>query len=244
MDYSIFNIRISMKKIILAVLLTFVVISIPSCTDLINQPTEPRSIHITNDSYIQAEEIKERPNRDSIRKDSNDHKRDTSEHKKDTSEASRKDTIRKAPPTIFGDLLVKLNISPEQRKTVESLLIKHRMCVDNCVKPLKDAESEIFRNAKLAELEIKKALNKGKITKAKAREKLASLKKRVADALKNLPMRTNVQECIKACDTDFINHLEKILSSEQRLVLKSWIDSRTKRGKSGGQDSTGSKPRG
>ena len=233
-----------MKNVILTVLLTFAVISIPSCTDVINQPVEPQAVYITNDSYIQAEEVKERPNKDSVRKDSNDRKRDTSERKKDTSETGRKDTIRKASPTIFGDLLVKLNLSQQQRKTVDLLLVKHRMCVDNCVKPLKDAEYEIFTNAKLAEAQIKKALSEGKITKVQAREKMASLKKRVANALKNLPMRTNVRECIKACDTDFINQLEKILSSEQKLVLKSWIDARAKRGKSGRKDTVDIKPRG
>jgi hypothetical protein len=225
-----------MKKTILA-LATLTFVMAIGCSDITTQPVEPQPLYVAQNSdgsYSQLDEIKERPNRDSVVKD-------TTEHKKDTTGSRKRDTVRKAPPTIFADLLIKLNLLPGQRTIVDTLLMKHKACVENCVKALKDAEAAILAAARSEEAEIKKAAESGTITKAQARKKLAELKKKVNESLKNLPIRTKVQDCIKTCDSYFINQLERILSSEQKRILKSWLESRAKRTAGGKKDTN---PRG
>lgn len=199
-----------MKTTILYVALLFGTL-LPSCSDMTTMPEEPKAIYVQQNSdatYSLPEAIKERPNRDT----------------------TKKDTVRKAPPTIFGDLLAKLNLTPDQKVIVERLLIQHRACIDECVKPLKAAEKEILERARLQEQEIKKAVETGKITRAQAREKLFALKEKTKKALKELPVRAKVQECIKSCDAAFIDSLAKILSPDQKITLISWLDARSKRG--------------
>jgi hypothetical protein len=228
-----------MKNVILSIAFLLGILMVPSCSDITTKPEEPNAMYFQvngDGSYAEPEAVGERPNRDSVKKDTTDRKRDTT--------TGRKDTVKKAPPTIFGDLLNKLNLGPDQNAIVERLLAQHKACVEECVKPLKAAEAEILAKARKQEAEIKKAVEAGTITKAQARVKLAALKANVNKALKSLPVRRSVQECIKACDATFINGLERILSADQKIILKSWLDSRAKRGTSGKKDTTDVKPRG
>lgn len=228
-----------MKNVILSIAFLLGILMVPSCSDITTKPEEPNAMYFqvnSDGSYAEPEAVGERPNRDSVKKDTTDRKRDTT--------TGRKDTVKKAPPTIFGDLLNKLNLGPDQKAIVERLLAQHKACVEECVKPLKAAEAEILAKARKQEAEIKKAVEAGTITKAQARVKLAALKANVNKALKSLPVRRSVQECIKACDATFINGLERILSADQKIILKSWLDSRAKRGTSGKKDTTDVKPRG
>lgn len=228
-----------MKNTILSIALLLGIFMVPSCSDITTKPEEPNAMYFqvnSDGSYTEPEAVGERPNKDSVKKDTTDRKRDTT--------SGRKDTVKKVPPTIFGDLLNKLNLGPEQKAIVERLLAQHRACVEECVKPLKAAEAEILAKARLQEAEIKKAVEAGTITKAQARAKLVALKTSVNKALKSLPVRQPVQECIKACDAAFINGLERILNSDQKIILKRWLDSRAKRGTSEKKDSTDVKPRG
>lgn len=234
-----------MKKTILSIALLLGIFMVPSCSDITTKPEEPNAMYFqvnSDGSYIEPEAVGERPNKDSVKKDTTERKKDTTDRKRDTT-SGRKDTVKKAPPTIFGDLLNKLNLGPEQKAIVERLLSQHRVCIEECVKPLKAAESEILSKARLEEAEIKKAVETGTITKAQARVRLAALKANTNSALKALPRRS-VQECIKACDATFINGLEQILTAEQKIILKAWLDSRSKRGTSGKKDTTDVKPRG
>lgn len=215
-----------MKKTILAVALLCGSFLIPACSDFYTKPEEPQQMLVQTNSdgtFSGPEGIGERPNRDTVKKD-------TTERKKDTTNKERKDTVKKTPPTIFNDLLVRLDLNSNQKVIVEKLLAEHRSCVENCVKPLKEAEARILADARSKEAEIKKAVESGTISKSEARQRLATLKSNVNKALKELPIRSKVQECIKSCDAAFINQLERILSDRQKLVLKTWLDSRSKRG--------------
>lgn len=229
-----------MKKTILSIALLCGSFLIPACSEFYTQPEEPQQMYIQSSSDVissDPEKIGERPNRDTVKKD-------TTERKKDTTNTGRKDTVKKAPPTIFNDLLIRLELSAEQRVIVEKLLAEHRSCIENCTKPLKEAEAKILAEAKSKETEIKRAVELGKILKSEARKRLAALKASVNKALKDIPIRSKVQECMKSCDAAFINQLEKILSDKQKLVLKTWLDSRSKRGTSGKKDTVNVKPRG
>lgn len=235
-----------MKNVILSIAFLLGILMVPSCSDITTKPEEPNAMYFqvnSDGSYAEPDAVGERPNRDSVKKDTTERKKDTTDRKRDTT-TGRKDTVKKAPPTIFGDLLNKLNLGPDQKAIVERLLAQHKACVEECVKPLKAAEAEILAKARKQEAEIKKAVEAGTITKAQARVKLAALKANVNKALKSLPVRRSVQECIKACDATFINGLERILSADQKIILKSWLDSRAKRGTSGKKDTTDVKPRG
>ena len=229
-----------MKNVFLSLFAAFGIAMIPACSDVVNAPIEPqevRSTYTPTFSDIQPIEV-DGPKRDTVKKD-------TTERKKDTTDRGRKDTVKRVPPTIFGDLLVKLNLSPVQKPVVEKLLAEYRSCVENCTKAMRDAEAKIFAAARAQEKEIKKAVEAGTITKAQARERLNALKKSVNEQLKNLPIRANVQECIKTCDAAFLAQLERILTPEQKLILKSWLEARTKRGTSGGgKDTVVVNPRG
>jgi polyhydroxyalkanoate synthesis regulator phasin len=84
-------------------------------------------------------------------------------------------------------------------------------------------------NARIEEDKIKELVKAGKITKEVARRELAQLKKSTQERLKALP-REKVRECLKECDTRFLNSLKEILTPEQRITLEKWIASREKRG--------------
>lgn len=229
-----------MKKTILAIALLCGSFLIPACSEFYTQPEEPQQMYVQSNSdvsFSEPEKIGERPNRDTVKKD-------TTERKKDTTNTGRKDTVKKVPPTIFNDLLIRLELNAEQKVIVEKLLAEHRACIENCVKPLKEAEAKILAEAKLKEAEIKRAAESGKISKIEARQKLAALKANVNKALKNIPIRSKVQECMKSCDAAFIHQLERILSDKQKLVLKKWLDARSKRGPSDKKDTINVKPRG
>lgn len=141
----------------------------------------------------------------------------------------RKDTAIKPRPTIFGDLLVKLNLTPEQKPVVERLLTQHRACVESCIQGLKNAEREILMNARLQEESIKTKVKNGELTKEQGRIELRQLRESVNTQLKSLP-KDKVRECVKSCDDTFIAKLKEILTPEQQKILEQWIASREKRG--------------
>ena len=141
----------------------------------------------------------------------------------------RKDTTNKPRPTIFGDLLVKLKLTPEQKPLVERFLSQHRSCVEACVQGLKNAEREILMNARLQEESIKKKIKSGEITGEQGRRELRRLREETQIKLKSLP-KEKVRECVKSCDTTFIQQLKEILTPEQKIILEKWVSSREKRG--------------
>ena len=92
-----------MKKTIASIALLLAVLILPSCSDIATKPEEPQAMNMQVNSdvtFTNPEPIKERPNRDSV--------------KKDTTER-RKDTVSKPRPIIFGDLLVSLNLTTPNR---------------------------------------------------------------------------------------------------------------------------------
>jgi len=228
-----------MKKIFLALSLFIGSLVIYSCSDMANNPNDsaPAPMYLFNStegSTVQTE-IGDRPNKDTV--------------KKDTTGRDRKDTVKKQPATIFNDLLIKLNLTVEQKVLVERFLNEYNSCRENCVRPLKEAERQILLTARAKEEAIKKAVKEGTISNLEARRRLTNLKKETNELLKNLPIRTKVQECLKTCDLAFINSLERILDEKQRVILKSWLDSRAKRGnvgdrKDGGKDTVVVNPKG
>ena len=141
----------------------------------------------------------------------------------------RKDTTKKSRPTIFGDLLVKLKLTSEQKPVVERLLAQHKACVEACVQGLKNAEREILMNARLQEESIKTKVKSGELTKEQGRLQLRRLREETQIKLKSLP-KEKVRECVKSCDTTFIQQLKEILTPEQKIILEKWVSSREKRG--------------
>jgi hypothetical protein len=178
-----------------------------SCSNTENGMVEPTYSVYNNESNVEVGAVGERPNRDSL----------------------KKDTVRKAPPTIFGDLLVKLNLTSEQKILVEVLLKQNKECKESCVSTLRAAEREILMNARIEEQKIKDAVKAGTITKEVARRELAQLKKLTQERLKSLP-KDKVRECLKECDTQFLNKLKEILTPEQKIIFETWVASREKRG--------------
>lgn len=227
-----------MKKTILAAAIVILSIVAISCGDVSTSPSDINMMRIQH-TVITAETSD--PQEIEIPKDTV--KRDRVGRKKDTIENPR-DTDRKVPPTIFGDLLIKLNLSPEQRVIVEKLLAEHKSCTENCTKILRTAESEVMEKARRQEKEIKDALKAGRITKEQAKQRLDALKSKTDAELKNLPVRKSVQECMQSCDASFINSLERILSQNQKIILKKWIYSKSKRGTTERKDTVVVKPRG
>lgn len=193
-----------MKTTLLSIIAVFC-LGIIGCSNTETGPTEPEAMYTTmvveSDGSISEQPI-ERPN---------------------------PDKGKKVAPSPFVDLLRLLNLTPEQRPLVERLLIQHRECTQSCIETLKTAEREILMNARLEEQKIKDAVKAGTITKEVARRELAQLKKSTQERLKALP-REKVRECLKGCDTQFLNSLKEILTSEQKIILEKWIASRQKRG--------------
>ena len=193
-----------MKTTLLLIIVVFY-LSIVGCSNTETGPTEPEAMYTTmvveSDGSISEQPI-ERPN---------------------------PDKGKKVAPSPFVDLLRLLNLTPEQRPLVERLLIQHRECTQSCIETLKTAEREILMNARVEENKIKDAVKAGTITKEVARRELAQLKKSTQERLKALP-REKVRECLKGCDTQFLNSLKEILTSEQKIILEKWIASRQKRG--------------
>jgi Spy/CpxP family protein refolding chaperone len=97
-------------------------------------------------------------------------------------------------------------------------------------------------NARIEEKKIKDAVKAGTITKEVARRELAQLKQSTQEKLKALP-KGKVRECLKECDTQFLNSLKEILTPEQKIKLERWIASRQKRG-TDKKDTTNTKGRG
>lgn len=133
-------------------------------------------------------------------------------------------------PSIFGDLLAKLNLTAEQKPAVEKLLTKHKACTEECAKVLKSAERDIMIDAKLKEDAIKAKLSSGEITKEVALRELRELKKKTMEALKAIPVKANVKECMKTCDDAFLTELKGVLNPEQLVILARWQEIKTKRG--------------
>lgn len=147
-----------------------------------------------------------------------------------TTDTNRKEVPKNTRPSIFGDLLVKLNLSREQTKIINVLLTKHKLCIENCISILKRAEREILIDAKVKENDIKSKLKAGEITQSEAREQLKDLKEKVNQALKLTIVKTNVKQCIISCDKEFLNELQRVLNSEQLIILEKWKTEKSKRG--------------
>jgi len=179
------------------------------CSNMATEPTEDTPLYSTYNPYnetTQGGEVGEREKKDSV----------------------RKDTTNKPRPSIFGDLLVKLNLTPEQKPVVERLLAQHRACVEACVQGLKDAERQILMNARQQEETIKKKIKSGEITGEQGRRELRQLRETTNAQLKELP-KGKVRECVKSCDDQFIAKLKELLTPEQKIILERWIVSREKR---------------
>lgn len=143
----------------------------------------------------------------------------------------RRDTPPREQGSIFRELLMKLQLTAEQKVLVDKILANYNTCTTECTRVLKTAEREILTNARIAEEQIKKDLDAGLISKTEAREKRTALRKAVNEQLKNIPIRNNVKECMQSCDAAFIKNLEPILNPDQLQMLKQWSDAKQKRTK-------------
>jgi hypothetical protein len=207
-----------MKTSLISLITILGLIGIVGCSNTEMGPTEPESMHtmMTLDSNGSiSEQPIERP---------------------------KPDTGKKVVPSPFVDLIRVLNLTPEQKPLVERLLIQHRECTQSCIQTLKTIEREILMNARIEEKRIKDAVKAGTITKEVARRELAQLKQSTQEKLKALP-KDKVRECLKECDTRFLNSLKEILTPEQKIKLERWIASREKRG-TDKKDTTNTKGRG
>lgn len=182
-------------------------LGVVGCSDMTTEPTEMLETYGKYEESTQGGEVGERRKKDSV----------------------RKDTVNKPRPTIFSDLLVKLNLTSEQKPLVERLLAQHKSCVEACVQGLKNAEREILMNARLQEESIKTKVKSGELTKEQGRQQLRQLREETKIKMKSLP-KEKVRECVKSCDTTFIQQLKEILTPEQKIILEKWIASREKRG--------------
>jgi hypothetical protein len=194
-----------MKTSLLSLITILGLIGIVGCSNTETSPTEPEPIHTTM-SFNSDGSISEQP-----------------------IERPKPDTGKKVVPSPFVDLIRVLNLTPEQKPLVERLLIQHRECTQSCIQTLKTIEREILMNARIEEKRIKDAVKAGTITKEVARRELAQLKQSTQEKLKTLP-KNKVRECLKECDTQFLNSLKEILTPEQKITLERWIASRQKRG--------------
>lgn len=198
-----------MKTTLLSIIAVFS-LGLVGCSDIGTEPTDQSSLYATytpQEESTQGGEVGERGKKDSV----------------------RKDTTNKPRPSIFGDLLQKLNLTPEQKPVAEKLLTEHKTCIESCVKGLKDAERQIIMNARIQENTIKEKVKNGEITREQARKELRQLRESVNAQLKALP-KERVRECVKSCDEQFIAKLKEILTPEQKITLERWIASRQKRG--------------
>ena len=207
-----------MKTSLLSLITILGLIGIVGCSNTETSPTEPEPIHTTM-SFNSDGSISEQP-----------------------IERPKPDTGKKVVPSPFVDLIRVLNLTPEQKPLVERLLIQHRECTQSCIQTLKTIEREILMNARIEEKRIKDAVKAGTITKEVARRELAQLKQSTQEKLKTLP-KNKVRECLKECDTQFLNSLKEILTPEQKIKLERWIASRQKRG-TDKKDTTNTKGRG
>ena len=194
-----------MKTSLLSLITILGLIGIVGCSNTETSPTEPEPIHTTM-SFNSDGSISEQP-----------------------IERPKPDTGKKVVPSPFVDLIRVLNLTPEQKPLVERLLIQHRECTQSCIQTLKTIEREILMNARIEEKRIKDVVKAGTITKEVARRELAQLKQSTQEKLKTLP-KNKVRECLKECDTQFLNSLKEILTPEQKITLERWIASRQKRG--------------
>jgi hypothetical protein len=194
-----------MKTSLLSLITILGLIGIVGCSNTETSPTEPEPIHTTM-SFNSDGSISEQP-----------------------IERPKPDTGKKVVPSPFVDLIRVLNLTQEQKPLVERLLIQHRECTQSCIQTLKTIEREILMNARIEEKRIKDAVKAGTITKEVARRELAQLKQSTQEKLKTLP-KNKVRECLKECDTQFLNSLKEILTPEQKITLERWIASRQKRG--------------
>lgn len=194
-----------MKTSLLSLITILGLIGIVGCSNTETSPTEPEPIHTTM-SFNSDGSISEQP-----------------------IERPKPDTGKKVVPSPFVDLIRVLNLTPEQKPLVERLLIQHRECTQSCIQTLKTIEREILMNARIEEKRIKDAVKAGTITKEVARRELAQLKQSTQEKLKTLP-KNKVRECLKECDTQFLNSLKEILTPEQKITLERWIAFRQKRG--------------
>ena len=207
-----------MKTSLLSLITILGLIGIVGCSNTETGPTEPESMYTTM-SFNSDGSISEQP-----------------------IERPKPDNGKKVAPSPFIDLIRLLNLTPEQKPLVERLLIQHRECTQSCIQTLKTIEREILMNARIEEKRIKDAVKAGTITKEVARRELAQLKQSTQEKLKALP-KDKVRECLKECDTRFLNSLKEILTPEQKIKLERWIASREKRG-TDKKDTTNTKGRG
>lgn len=147
--------------------------------------------------------------------------------------------------TPFGEMLRRLNLTPEQQTAVSALLASHNDCVKSALEALRAVEKAIIDAAKAREREIKQQAKDGAITREEARTQLRALNQRTREALKTLPGREEARAAIKACDDAFIAALRGILNERQITVLDAWLSSRVGGGKGPrGGDSTGTGDKG
>ncbi|MBC8124681.1 MAG: hypothetical protein H7X70_03005 [Candidatus Kapabacteria bacterium] len=126
----------------------------------------------------------------------------------------------------FSDLLRHLNLTAEQKVTVDRLLASHSDCVKAALENLRAAEKAIVQAARAAAEAVKQQVKDGTLTREEAREQLRAISKRTHEALRNLPGREEARAAIKACDESFIRGLSEILTEDQLAILKRWLASR------------------
>lgn len=143
---------------------------------------------------------------------------------------TKKESPRNTRPSIFGDLLAKLNLSVEQKKAVEPLLANHKKCIMECSNILKQAERQILINAKIKEDSIKAKLKSGELTRDEAMKQLRLLKDQVNQDLKSIIIKTKVKECVTTCDNVFILELKSLLNPDQLILVEKWQSQKNKRG--------------
>ena len=145
--------------------------------------------------------------------------------------------VKRPARTPFSDLLRALNLTAEQKLTVDRLLSAHNDCVKAALENLRAAEREIIKAARTEAEAVKQQVKDSTLTREAAREQLRAISKRTREALRSLPGREDARAAIKACDDSFIRGLSEILTPDQMATLKRWLASRK------GGDTTPPNPR-
>jgi len=203
-----------MKTILLSIIAIFS-LTIIGCSNIPTDPAESETSYLIYNPYVeqtQGEEVGDR-------------------------KPGTKDTTKRPQQTIFGDLLISLNLNPEQKPIVEKLLTEYKKCVETCAQALKAAEREILMNARINQEAIVTKMKSGELTKEQGRQQLRQLREETQIKLKTLP-KDKVRDCIKTCENEFIAKLKTILTPDQNSILIRWVESRGKRGPGNPRDTT------
>ena len=122
-----------------------------------------------------------------------------------------------------------MNLTDEQKADIRALMQAKIPCENQWFRKLQAVRNQIVQRANEARRTIMEQVKNGEITREEAKRQLNQLNMKVREAIRTHPINEEVRLGLIACNEEFFDSIADLLTEEQLVIWKRFLDSLPKR---------------